>query len=133
MNISQALTIYLLMLVCSFVVEVGYAKLYYALTKTHYKEHPFAFGKYFFWLLFPVLTTVFVATIAGLSLAYIIVAFAAIGTLLEWLVGWSYHRVVGQRLWTYHRYALGGYTSLLSIPVWGLAGGLFWLLAKVFI
>jgi len=69
----------------------------------------------------------------GSQLLLVCLSFALVGTFLEWLIGFFYHKIVGQKLWTYHRYSLSGYTSLLSIPLWGLAGALFWLLAKIFI
>jgi len=58
--------------------------------------------------------------------------FAGVGTALEWLVGFSFHMVMGQRLWTYYKYNINTYTSLLSIPLWGIAGVFFYLLVKYF-
>ena len=69
----------------------------------------------------------------GASLIYVFLIFSLVGTFLEGLIGYFYHNIVGQRLWTYHRYALKGYTSFLSIPIWGLGGAMSWLLAKIFI
>jgi len=69
----------------------------------------------------------------GYSPLFVFALFAFWGTLLEGLVGFSYHMIVGQRLWTYHRYGIYGYTSLLSVPIWGLLGILMWFLARVFV
>ncbi len=114
-------------------LEVIVHKLHCFLTKQHYKENHFTFRKYIFLLLFPFIATFTIAYLEGWAPLVVFVVFSFIGTLLEGLVGFSYHKVVGQRLWTYHKYSLTGYTSLLSIPLWGMAGVLFWLLARIFV
>jgi uncharacterized membrane protein len=57
--------------------------------------------------------------------------FAVIGTFMEWLIGFAYENVVGKILWTYDKFNINGYTSYLSIPLWGIAGVVFWLIANV--
>ena len=54
--------------------------------------------------------------------------FAVVCTFMEWLVGFTYHRVVGKRLWTYDKFNIGGYTSWLSVPIWGILGLVMWFL-----
>ncbi len=81
-------------------------------------------------LLFPLLAFLLVTYTFGYSPIKVFLIFALAGTALEWSIGFSYHRIVGQRLWTYHRDSLSGYTSFLGTPVWGLLGILTWLLAK---
>lgn len=56
---------------------------------------------------------------------------ALFGTILEWLVGWWFHSIMGTRLWTYHRYDITRYTSFLSIPIWGIAGVFLSLIVRV--
>jgi hypothetical protein len=51
---------------------------------------------------------------------YAITCFA--GPILEYTLGRAYHFTIGKRLWTYKTSRLGGYTSLLVIPYWGLVG-----------
>lgn len=51
--------------------------------------------------------------------------------ILEWFTGRTYHRIMGSRLWTYERYKLpGGYTSYLTLPIWGSGMVLLWLIAN---
>jgi len=50
---------------------------------------------------------------------------------LEWLVGFSYHKILGAPLWQYQRYTLPGrYTSYLAMPVWGFGAIFIWLLMR---
>lgn len=49
--------------------------------------------------------------------------------LLEWGTGRAYHKILGSRLWEYHRYPLPGkYTSWLTLPIWGAGAVLLWLI-----
>ena len=125
--------VYLLALVIGLLFEISLTKLHHHLSKRGYTEHRFSIGKYFFLLSFPFVATVSVVPFAGWKFVAILISFSVVGAFLEWLTGWSYHQVVGQKLWTYHRYPIGGgYTSVLTLPLWGLAGGFFWLLAMLF-
>ncbi len=114
------------------ILEEVAQKLYYHFTKKKFKQHNFSLSRYIYLLLFPVIAVIAITQKAGIRLLNIFIIFSFVGTFLEWLIGFFYHQIVGQRLWTYHRYSIGGYTSLLSIPLWGLGGILFWLLAQVF-
>lgn len=125
-------TIYLLLVVLGVLLEIIFAKLYYKLLKSRYKEHHFYFGRYIFFLSFPALAFFLVTNQLGFSPLVVFLVFAFLGTLLEGLVGYSYYLIVGQRLWTYKKYSIGGYTSFLATPIWGLLGILTWLLAKSF-
>lgn len=51
--------------------------------------------------------------------------------ILEWLVGFSYRVIMGENMWTYHRLELYGFTSFLSLPLWGLIGVVFLLLTQI--
>ncbi len=57
------------------------------------------------------------------------IASACLGFVTEYLLGLAYHKTLNKRLWNYSRLSLNGYTSLLSIPLWGIAGVLFWYLS----
>ena len=94
------------------------------------KYHRFSIVKYLYLLLFPLAATIILINLHGVSLLKVFVIFAIVGTLLEWLLGFGYHKIVGQRLWIYHRLTITGYTSLLSTPIWGMAGIMFWLLVQ---
>ncbi|KKU09731.1 MAG: hypothetical protein UX65_C0015G0006 [Parcubacteria group bacterium GW2011_GWB1_46_8] len=54
------------------------------------------------------------------------------GTFMEYLFGFAYHKAAGRMLWTYNKMPIHGYTSILSIPFWGIAGIFFLLMAKAF-
>lgn len=72
-----------------------------------------------------------VVVMRGYKLLVLFLIFAVIGTALEWLAGFVYQRVIGKRLWTYHRYRIGPYTSWQSAPMWGMGAVLFWLVVKI--
>lgn len=120
--------IFAVMIVVGVGLEWGLKTLHYRMTKTHYKEHHFTLGKYLFLLLFPLLGVFTSVNLVGLGVGAVFLKSAILGTVMEGLVGFSYHKVIGQKLWTYHKYSFGGYTSWLSVPVWGLAGVFFWLM-----
>lgn len=124
------LIIFLAMVAGGVQLEGSFAGLHDRFSKLRYKRNRFRLGRYFFLLAFPLLATLFALYAQGVSAAYAFLLFAVAGTALEWLVGSAFHRVVGQRLWTYHRYSMGGYTSWLSVPLWGMAGVPFLLLVK---
>ena len=88
--------------------------------------------KYLVLMIFPWFAVVMVFRQLGLIVFNVYFAFSFLGAFFEWLIGFSYHQIVGERLWTYHKYSINGYTSWLSLPLWGLAGVLFWLFALVF-
>ena len=114
-------------------LEIFFAQYHAVIARKRYKKYHYSLGRYLFLLLFPILATLFIFSRVGTDVVTVFVAFAVVGTFLEWLVGFSFHMVVGHRLWTYYRLNINTYTSLLAIPLWGLAGVLFWLLAKVFV
>lgn len=125
--------LFLFLVIGGVVLEEITERLYFKFTKKKFKEHHFSFSRYFYLLLFPILGTIIIIQKNSSRLLIVFLTFSLIGTLLEWLIGFFYHKIVGQRLWTYHRFSLTGYTSWLCLPLWGLAGILFWLLARVFI
>lgn len=114
-------------------IEIGFSKLHFIVTKKHYKTHHFSLGKYLYFIFIPTFGAWVVYNAYGHSILYAFGLFAIVGTLIEFLLGMFYDKIIGQRLWTYHRYAIGGYTSLLSIPLWGFAGVVFWLLARALV
>jgi len=61
---------------------------------------------------------------------YVATCFA--GNIAEHVGGWAVHKILGHRLWTYHRLTMGGYTSALSWPYWGMIGIVFLGIYKLF-
>lgn len=113
-------------------IEVFISQCYYFFTKKHYKKYHYSWGRYFYLLLFPFLAMLFIFSHVGFKVVNVFFAFAIIGLFLEWVAGFAFHKIVGKRLWTYSQYDINKYTSLLAIPLWGVVGVLFWLLAQVF-
>ncbi len=130
---ANILLIFLFGALVALFVESLFFEFYYRLTKKHYKEHHYTFSRYIFFLTFPLISTFLVVYYTGWTAFTVFVSFALIGTLGEWIVGWAYYHIVGQRLWTYHRFAITKNTSFLVIPLWGFAGILFWSVARVFV
>lgn len=130
MTPATALLAYVSISITGVLLELILSKLYYKLTGKSYKKNHFSFLSYIMFLFFPAFAFFFVAHSLGYSVIKVFIILGAAGTILEWLLGFSYHKIVGQRLWTYHRYTIGGYSSLLSFPLWGFLGLLLWLLAK---
>lgn len=121
------------LIILGFSLEVLFSKFYYKLTKNPYKKHHYSFAKYIYFLILPILVILYFIQDSQLNLIAILLSFSLFGTLAEWLIGFFYHRIVGQRLWTYHRYSITSYTSFLSIPMWGLSGLIFYLFIQIFI
>lgn len=133
MTVIENLLIFFFLIFGGVILEEIAQSAYYYFTKKKFKQHHFSFSRYLYLLLFPAIAVIVVTQKAGIRLLNVFLIFSIVGTILEWLIGFFYYHIVGQRLWTYHRYSLNGYTSLLSIPLWGLGGILFWLLAQVFV
>lgn len=129
----KSFLVFMSALVIGWILEAIFSQGYYFFAKEHYKEHHFTFGKYIFFMLFP-LIAVAVSFLYEPKILQVFFLGCFLGTSFEWVVGWAYEKTIGQRLWTYHRFGiLSRYTSLLSIPLWGVAGVLMWYFAKIFI
>lgn len=122
--------LFILLCVLGLCVDLIVTKLHFLLSKTHFKEHHFSWSRYISMIIPLLLAVIFIVFAAGLSPLWVFLGFAVMGTAMEWLMGYAYYHIIGQRLWTYHRYALSGYTSLLVMPLWGLAGLIFWVIAS---
>jgi hypothetical protein len=131
MSFPNSFVLFFSLVMVGVFVELLLSRMIFAATGEHFKKHPrFKIGSYLYLLLFPIIATVAVVNVYGPIMIKAFIAFAAIGTFFEWGFGKAYHLVVGQKLWTYHRLSVEGYTSILSAPVWGMAGILFWLLGQ---
>ena len=133
MSLAIITIIFLGLVIGGFLLESLAFQFHFLTTGKHYKKYHFTFARYLYYLIAPITAVIFAVSQAGMYLLNIFLIFSLVGTILEWLAGFAYHMIVGQRLWTYHRYSIGGYTSLFSIPLWGLGGILFWLLVKIFV
>jgi len=86
-----------------------------------------------FWALLapPIIWSFALAYFYGTDIFALFAASMVVGIVLEYGLGRAYHQTLNKRLWTYTRYSIGGYTSWLTLPMWGVAGVIFWSLGKV--
>jgi uncharacterized membrane protein len=94
------------------------------------KTKKFKWSEYFLLISVPVVSSLSFSLIYGVRILYFFVISSIIGFLLEYILGFFYHKTLNRRLWTYGKYNVGGYTSILTFPLWGVAGMLFWVLSK---
>ena len=96
-----------------------------------HKTKRFRWSEYISIIILPMLFIMALTYFVDVRILSLFLISCAVGFVLEYLVGFVYHKVLNQRLWTYSRLSINGYTSLLSIPVWGIAGVIFWFLSKM--
>ncbi|MBN1162387.1 hypothetical protein JXA34_01430 [Patescibacteria group bacterium] len=121
------------LIIFAFTLEIWFRKLYFSITKTHYKSHEFTFGKYIYFLILPIIVIIYSVSEFEFNYLGVFLSFMFLGTLAEWLIGFFYHKLMGHRLWTYNKFSITKYTSFLSMPLWGLAGLIFWLFMRIFL
>ena len=95
------------------------------------KTTEFKWSEYFATLILPFMGLILLIYYEGIQILwyYFLCCFA--GNFVEHIGGYGLHKVLGHRLWTYHRLTIGGYTSLLSWPYWGMIGIVFLSLYKL--
>ena len=120
------------MIFVSLGLDVLVKDIHFLITRTHYKEHHFVVGRYVISLMLPFILLFIIYIHLGYSVLNVFLASAILGTFAEWFAGWWFYKIMGIRLWTYHKYAITKYTSFLSIPLWGIAGILLMLIVKLF-
>lgn len=94
------------------------------------KTKKFLWREYIALVVVPVGASLGLAFEYGVKIIYLYVSSSILGFILEYLLGLFYHKTLNRRLWKYDKYSLQGYTSYLTIPLWGVAGVEFWLLGK---
>ena len=95
------------------------------------KTKRFRWSEYVALFIFPFSTVLVIAYLNGPRIIAFFLISAFVGFTLEYILGLSYEKTLNSRLWEYKRYSIGGYTSMLTLPFWGVAGVVFWFLAKV--
>jgi uncharacterized membrane protein len=93
------------------------------------KTRKFRWSEYIALLSAPVIAALSLSYFYGIGVVYLFVVSCFVGCLLEYLIGFAYHKTLNKRLWTYDRFGIHGYTSLLTFPMWGVAGVIFWFIA----
>jgi hypothetical protein len=130
MVLEKQLLVFLFLVIGGVVLEGIVSSFYYRNKKRNNKN--FSFTRYLLLLLLPTIAAFVTFFMIGEPAIKIFLTFSLLGPIIEWCIGFSYQAIVGQKLWTYHRYSITGNTSLLAIPIWGLAGILFYYLAHIF-
>ncbi|OGZ10521.1 MAG: hypothetical protein A3D67_03180 [Candidatus Lloydbacteria bacterium RIFCSPHIGHO2_02_FULL_51_22] len=95
-----------------------------------HKTKKFIWKEYVILLAAPVLSIIGMAYFLNPRIGTLFIAGSALGFFLEYAIGFAYHKTLNERLWTYNRMSIGGYTSVLSIPIWGVGAVIFWFLSK---
>jgi len=91
----------------------------------------FKWSEYYALIAAPLASVVALAYFVGARILILFVVGATVGFFLEYLIGFVYHKTLNERLWTYDRMSIGGYTSILSIPFWGIAAVIFGLVGTL--
>jgi uncharacterized membrane protein len=99
-----------------------------------FKRNKFQKTSLIFFISAPIISFLFTLNYYGIKIIYIFISFIIFGTLGEFCFGYLYHKIFKKKLWEYKTMKLGknGYTSLLSVPFWGMAGLMFWGLSLLF-
>jgi uncharacterized membrane protein len=95
------------------------------------KTKEFRWREYFAIIVWPVSFILVLSYVINIRILSLFVVSCFVGFVLEYIIGLAYHKTLNRRLWTYSRLDLDGYTSLLTIPMWGSAGVIFWYVSKL--
>ena len=96
-----------------------------------HKTRRFRWREYFALIFLPIGCVVYLAISVNILILNMFLVSAFVGFLLEYIIGLAYHKSLNKRLWKYHKFSVDGYTSLLSIPIWGIGGVVFWLISEM--
>jgi uncharacterized membrane protein len=91
----------------------------------------FRWSEYAAIIIFPIIGVFIFAFIFDFRILSLFIISCLAGFSLEYIIGLTYHKTLNRKLWEYKRLSVGGYTSLLSIPMWGVVGVTFWFLGKI--
>src|SRR3989344_5915283 len=95
------------------------------------KTKRFRWREYIAIVIWPIVAVAGFAYFIDTKVLSLFVTSAVFGFVLEYILGLTYHKALNKRLWSYDRLSVGGYTSLLTLPIWGIAGVVFWFLSKM--
>jgi len=96
-----------------------------------HKTKNFRWNEYFAIIILPILCVVMMAIFVDIKILNLFIISSFTGFFLEYVVGLTYHKTLNRRLWEYKKFSINGYTSYLSIPIWGIGGVFFWFIAKM--
>ena len=86
------------------------------------KTKRFRWSEYFAIIIWPILAIFAFAYFIDIKIINLFIASSVFGFVFEYIAGLAYHKTLGKKLWEYNRFNLHGYTSLLSLPLWGIVG-----------
>jgi len=95
------------------------------------KRKKFTWGIYGAMLAFPLACVIYSAYLFGNQILILFLLSSVIGFSLEYLLGFFYYKILHQKLWIYGHYKMGDYTSFLTLPMWGAAGLVFYIISKI--
>jgi len=95
------------------------------------KTKRFRWNEYIAIIIWPILFILALTYFVDVKVLSLFLISAFVGFTLEYIVGLAYHKTLNKKLWHYERLSVDGYASLLSIPMWGIAGVIFWFLSKL--
>ena len=95
------------------------------------KTKNFRWREYLAITIFPIIGVLVLTYLSGVKVLLLFAVSCFVGFSLEYVLGLAYHKTLNKKLWEYKRLSINGYTSLLSIPFWGVGGVAFWFLGKL--
>ena len=90
----------------------------------------FRWSEYIAIIICPLISIAILIFTVDLMIFNLFIISMILGTSFEYLFGLVYEKTLNRKLWKYEKFSIHGYTSLLSIPVWGIAGVVFWFIGK---
>lgn len=94
------------------------------------KKQNFSFITYTIFLIIPTVCSLSLTYLFGTKIILLFIESSIIGFILEYILGFAYNKTFKQKLWAYSIYPLSEYTSWLTLPMWGTAGIVFFLISK---
>lgn len=91
----------------------------------------FRWSEYFMYLAGPFIAVGLIAIKYGPGIYVLFISSALVGFTVEYVLGSTWHAVQNERLWHYKKHSLKGYSSYLMIPLYGVAGVAYFLLANL--
>lgn len=95
------------------------------------KTKRFRWSEYIAIIILPIISIFAFAYLIDVKIINLFIIGSFFGFVLEYILGLTYHKTLNKRLWTYDRFSIQGYTSLLSIPIWGIATVIGWFVSKM--
>lgn len=95
------------------------------------KTKQFHWNEYIAIIILPVILIFALSYFVDARITVLFFVSCFLGFVFEYLTGLVYHKALNKKLWEYSRFNVKGYTSFLTIPLWGIAGVAFWFLSKM--